>query len=43
LVSLDAALERCNTLVALVDHKPFKHIPLSRIASKVVIDTRGLW
>ncbi|WP_210397642.1 UDP-N-acetyl-D-mannosamine dehydrogenase [Motiliproteus sediminis] len=43
LVALDEALENCNTLVALVDHKPFKHIALSRIASKVVIDTRGLW
>lgn len=43
LVDLETALERCNTLVALVDHKAFRKIPAARIASKVVIDTRGLW
>ncbi len=43
LMELDAALAEANTLVALVDHKAFKGIPLSKITSKVVIDTRGLW
>ncbi len=43
LVELDVALAEANTLVTLVDHKVFKDIPLSKITSKVVIDTRGLW
>ena len=43
LVSLDDAMQRANIIVVLVDHKQFKAIPLSDVASKVVIDTRGLF
>ncbi|MEH6470746.1 MAG: UDP-N-acetyl-D-mannosamine dehydrogenase [Halopseudomonas sp.] len=43
LVALNEALDEANLLVALVDHREFKQIPLSQVTSKVVIDTRGLW
>ncbi|MEH6651178.1 MAG: UDP-N-acetyl-D-mannosamine dehydrogenase [Motiliproteus sp.] len=43
LVDLNDALGAANLLVALVDHREFKQIPLSEVTSKVVIDTRGLW
>ncbi len=43
LVGLEEGLERANTLVALVDHREFKAIPVGEIASKVVIDSRGIW
>ncbi len=43
LVKLDEALERANTIVALVDHKEFKKISPNRLNTKVVIDTRGIW
>ncbi|WP_026377208.1 UDP-N-acetyl-D-mannosamine dehydrogenase [Aestuariibacter salexigens] len=43
LVSLDNALARCNVLVVLVDHTPFKALRMDEIAKKVVIDTRGLF
>lgn len=43
LVSMDVALAEANTLVALVDHKEFKAVPPAKVASKVVIDTRGIW
>ena len=43
LVDLTEALSQSNLLVALVDHREFKQIPLAQITSKVVIDTRGLW
>lgn len=43
LVSLDAAMEKCNIVVVLVDHRQFKLLDISDIASKVLIDTRGLF
>jgi len=43
LVSLDAAMEKCNIVVVLVDHRQFKLLDMSTIASKVLIDTRGLF
>lgn len=43
LVGLEAAMEECNLVVALVDHSEFKSIPSSQLASKVVVDTRGIW
>ncbi len=43
LVKLDEALEKANTIVALVDHKEFKKISANILNSKVVIDTRGIW
>lgn len=38
----DEGLEAAG-VVMLVDHKQFYEIPASRLAGKVVIDTRGVW
>jgi len=43
LVKLDEALEKANTIVALVDHKEFKKISVNALNTKVLIDTRGIW
>ncbi|MEY8215588.1 MAG: nucleotide sugar dehydrogenase, partial [Colwellia sp.] len=43
LTTLEAALEKANVVVVLVDHKEFKAADAGQFASKVVIDTRGLW
>lgn len=43
MVSLAEALERCNVLAVLVDHKQFKHLSMGDLAKKIVIDTRGLF
>ncbi|WP_421864811.1 UDP-N-acetyl-D-mannosamine dehydrogenase [Motiliproteus sp.] len=43
LVSLEEAMEASNLVVALVDHSEFKSVPKPQLASKVVVDTRGLW
>lgn len=37
------AVEQADILVLLVDHKPFKRIPSSKRAEKIIIDTRGIW
>ena len=42
LVSISEALERANTIVILVDHKPFIRLSKEKFAAKVVVDTRGL-
>jgi UDP-N-acetyl-D-mannosaminuronic acid dehydrogenase len=41
LVKLDEALEKANTIVALVDHKEFKKFSANTLSTKVVIDTGG--
>lgn len=43
LVSLDHAMEKANIVVVLVDHRQFKLLDISTIATKVLIDTRGLF
>jgi UDP-N-acetyl-D-mannosaminuronic acid dehydrogenase len=43
LASLPQALERANILVVLVDHKQFKTLHPADVATKVVIDTRGIF
>ena len=43
LIDVDAALEECGVLIALVDHDIFKAIPAEERAGKVVYDTRGIW
>ena len=43
LVETYVALEQADILVLLVDHKPFKRIPVSKRAEKIIIDTRGIW
>ena len=32
-----------DMIVMLVDHRQFKEIPASRVAGKVLVDTRGVW
>lgn len=41
LVSLSEAIEQANTVVILVDHKPFKMMNKELLLSKAVVDTRG--
>lgn len=43
LTGLLDALEQADILVLLVDHKPFKRIPATKRAEKIIIDTRGVW
>lgn len=40
---IDRALELANVIVVLVDHKEFKSVDRVQLATKVVIDTRGLF
>ena len=42
LLGVNEALERANTIVILVDHKPFIRIPKEKFSTKMVVDTRGL-
>ena len=42
-VPVREAIERADIVVMLVDHDPFKALNKSRLAGKVVYDTRGLW
>ncbi|RJG51637.1 UDP-N-acetyl-D-mannosamine dehydrogenase [Motilimonas pumila] len=42
LASLEAALEKANVVVVLVDHQEFKSADKTQLATKVVIDTRGI-
>lgn len=43
LCDLEEALSKAGTIVLLTDHSAFKAIEKSRLADKVVIDTRGMW
>lgn len=43
LVEMGQAIEQCDILVLLVDHKPFKAVSFEKIASKLVYDSRGIW
>lgn len=43
LMSLDEALARADVVVLLVDHDEFKAIDKSRIESKALVDTRGVF
>ncbi len=42
LSSLDAALNRADIVVLLVDHKAFRHLTAASLNHKVLIDTRGI-
>ena len=42
LVDIEAGLAS-DLVVMLVDHKPFRAIPATRVAGRAVIDTRGVW
>ncbi|WP_202307643.1 UDP-N-acetyl-D-mannosamine dehydrogenase [Dryocola clanedunensis] len=43
LVSLDAALQRADVLVMLVDHNDFKAIAADKIQQRWIVDTKGVW
>jgi UDP-N-acetyl-D-mannosaminuronic acid dehydrogenase len=43
LVELDFAIIESDVIILLVDHSIFKHINLSLLSGKQVIDTRGIW
>lgn len=43
LSNIEAALAEADVVVLLVDHKDFKEIPASILASHRVVDTRGVW
>jgi UDP-N-acetyl-D-mannosaminuronic acid dehydrogenase len=43
LCDLDDALAKAGTIILLTDHGAFKSIEKSRLADKVLIDTRGMW
>jgi len=41
LVSVDAAVQKSDIVLVLVDHKQFKRLPASLFREKILIDTRG--
>jgi UDP-N-acetyl-D-mannosaminuronic acid dehydrogenase len=43
LTGLNDAVDRADIIVLLVDHEPFRAIKRTRLAGKVVYDTRGFW
>ena len=43
LSSIETALAEADVVVLLVDHKNFKEIPASILATHRVVDTRGVW
>lgn len=43
LCSVEYALQMCDIVLLLVDHKIFYDIDKSTLMSKIVIDTRGVW
>jgi UDP-N-acetyl-D-mannosaminuronic acid dehydrogenase len=43
LVGLDEVLRRSHMLVLLTDHAQFKNLPYELLATKTLVDTRGVW
>lgn len=43
LTALDAAITKADVVLLLVDHKEFKALPQEHLASKSVVDTKGIW
>ena len=41
--TMDEALAECPILVLLVDHREFRTVDRSLLASKLIVDTRGIW
>jgi len=41
-IGIEEGLE-ADMIVMLVDHRQFKDIPASKVAGKVLVDTRGVW
>lgn len=42
-VDADIAVRDADILVLLVDHREFTRVPKTKLAEKVVLDTRGIW
>ncbi len=40
---IDGALDEADIVLLLVDHSQFKQVDASRLAEKVLIDTKGVW
>ncbi|WP_060483742.1 UDP-N-acetyl-D-mannosamine dehydrogenase [Pseudomonas sp. NBRC 111123] len=43
LCSVSQAIERADILLLLVDHKPFKEVPVQALQGRKIVDTRGIW
>lgn len=43
LLGVEQALKEAHVVLLLVDHKPFKQMSMPDLASKFVVDTRGIW
>lgn len=43
LVELNVALKQADIVVLLVDHSPFKQVPIAQIHQRHIIDCRGVW
>lgn len=43
LTTLDEAITKADVVLLLVDHKEFKALPQEHLASKSVVDTKGIW
>ncbi|PAX09230.1 UDP-N-acetyl-D-mannosamine dehydrogenase [Sphingomonas lenta] len=43
LTDVDTAIETCPVMIVLVDHDVFRSVPLEERATKLVLDTRGIW
>jgi UDP-N-acetyl-D-mannosaminuronic acid dehydrogenase len=43
LVPLEAAVERADIVLLLVDHRAFRRLKPAKLQEKVLIDTRGMW
>ncbi|MEG9544944.1 UDP-N-acetyl-D-mannosamine dehydrogenase [Mannheimia sp. HC-2023] len=43
LVDTDTALTQADIIVLLVDHTPFKQIPVEQVQQKHLLDCRGVW
>lgn len=41
--SLEEVTRRCDILVLLTDHQPFREMPEATLADKVLVDPRGVW
>ena len=43
LLPLEAAVDRADIVLLLVDHRAFRRLKPARLQEKVLIDTRGMW
>lgn len=43
LLDAEMAIARADIVLLLVDHRPFRNIPVDLLSNKHLIDTRGMW